>query len=73
MFEKPYVKTVTVSNLLRQNIAIKKIVTASNLLRRNIAVQRNRVVYYGKEDKGLYVKPAEEELIWFWNLERNMF
>ena len=60
---------------MRRNIAIKKIVTASNLLRRKIAVQRNRVFYCGKEDEGLYVKLAEEELIWFWvwNLERNMF
>ena len=33
-----FVKIVTVSNFLRQNIAIQKIVTASNLIRRNITV-----------------------------------
>ena len=64
MFEDPFVKIVTASNLLRRNIAVQKIVTASNLLRWNIAVQRNRVYFYcGKEDEGLYIKPAEEELI----------
>ena len=64
MFEDPFVKIVTASNLLRRNIIVQKIVTVSNLLRRNIAVKRNRVYFYcRKEDEGLYVKPIEEELI----------